>query len=104
MAWLVLVLAGGLEAVWAVALGTSDGSARLTPTSCSSSSSPAAWPASAAPCDAPWVHLVCRVRTLQSVGLPIRLPIGTAYAVWVGIGAAPPAAFGMVTGDEPKIS
>jgi quaternary ammonium compound-resistance protein SugE len=81
VAWLVLVLAGGLEAVWAVALGKSDGFTRLTPSV---------------------VFLIAIAGSMAGLGYAMRtLPIGTAYAVWVGIGAALTVAFGMVTGDEP---
>lgn len=81
MAWLVLVLAGGLEAVWAVALGKSDGFTRLTPTV---------------------VFLIAIAGSMAGLGYAMRtLPIGTAYAVWVGIGASLTVAFSMATGDEP---
>jgi quaternary ammonium compound-resistance protein SugE len=81
MAWLVLVVAGGLEAVWAVALGKSEGFTRLAPTA---------------------VFLVAIAASMAGLAYAMRtLPIGTAYAVWVGIGAALTVAFGMATGDEP---
>jgi quaternary ammonium compound-resistance protein SugE len=80
MAWIVLVVSGVLEAVWAVALGRSEGFTRLTPS------------------------LVFGVGLLLSMGglaYAMRtLPVGTSYAVWVGIGATLTVAFGMVTGDE----
>ena len=81
MAWFVLVVAGVLEAVWAVALGRSEGFTRLTPSV---------------------VFLTALAASMAGLGYAMRtLPIGTAYAVWVGIGAALTVAFGMVTGDEP---
>ena len=81
MAWLVLVVAGGLEAVWAVALGKSDGFTRLTPSV---------------------VFLIAVAGSMGGLGYAMRtLPIGTAYAVWVGIGASLTVAFSMATGDEP---
>ena len=81
MAWFVLVVAGVLEAVWAVALGKSEGFTRLTPSV---------------------VFLIAIAASMAGLGYAMRtLPIGTAYAVWVGIGAALTVAFGMVTGDEP---
>ena len=80
MAWLVLVISGVFEAVWAVALGKSDGFTRLTPT---------------------LVFLGGMVVSMAGLAYAMRsLPIGTAYAVWVGIGAALTVAFGMVTGAE----
>ena len=80
MAWLVLVVSGVLEAVWAVALGKSEGFSRLTPS---------------------LVFLVGLVLSMGGLAYAMRsLPIGTAYAVWVGIGAALTVTFGMVTGSE----
>ena len=80
MAWIVLVLSGVLEAVWAVALGRSEGFSKLVPS------------------------VVFGVAvTLSMVGLAYAmrtLPVGTAYAVWVGIGASLAVAYGMVTGEE----
>ncbi len=81
VAWLVLVVSGLLEAVWATALGKSEGFSRPLPT------------------------LVFAVASLVSfVGLAHAmrtLPVGTAYAVWVGIGASLTAAYAMWSGDEP---
>jgi quaternary ammonium compound-resistance protein SugE len=67
MAWAILVASGVLEAVWASALGASDGFTRRRPTA---------------------LFVVALV--LSMVGLAYAmtsLPVGTAYAVWVGIGA-----------------
>lgn len=81
MAWLVLVLSGVLEAVWAVALGKSEGFSRLTPSI---------------------VFLVAITASMAGLAYAMReIPIGTAYAVWVGIGAALTVAFSMAIGDEP---
>ena len=81
MSWLVLVLSGVLEAVWATALGRSEGLTRLVPT------------------------LVFGVALLGSMaGLAIamkQLPVGTSYAVWVGVGATLTIVWAMVTGTEP---
>ena len=80
MAWLVLVVAGVLEAVWAVALGRSEGFTRLAPSV---------------------VFLAGISLSMLGLAYAMRtLPVGTAYAVWVGIGAALTVAFGMATGDE----
>jgi quaternary ammonium compound-resistance protein SugE len=80
MAWLVLVVSGVLEAVWAVALGRSEGFSRLVPTA---------------------VFAVGLVLSMGGLAYAMRtLPVGTAYAVWVGIGASLTVAFGMVTGGE----
>jgi quaternary ammonium compound-resistance protein SugE len=80
MAWLVLVVSGVLEAVWAVALGKTEGFTRLTPSI---------------------VFLVAISASMGGLAYAMRnIPIGTAYAVWVGIGAALTVAYGMATGDE----
>ena len=80
MAWLVLVVSGVLEAVWAVALGRTEGFTRLTPSI---------------------VFVVAITASMGGLAYAMRtLPIGTAYAVWVGIGAALTVGFGMATGDE----
>ena len=81
MYWLALAIAGVLEAVWATALGRSEGFSRLTPS------------------------LLFAVAALASfAGLAYAMkgvPIGTAYAVWVGIGASLTAGYAMWSGDEP---
>ena len=81
MSWLVLVLSGVLEAVWATALGRSEGFTRLGPTV---------------------VFGVAVVGSMAGLAYAMRtLPIGTSYAVWVGIGAALTVAWAIATGDEP---
>ena len=81
MAWLVLVVAGVLEAVWATALSRSDGFSRL-------------WPS--------LTFLVAATLSMLGLGYAMReLPVGTSYAVWVGIGASLTVAYAMVTGAEP---
>lgn len=81
MAWLVLVLSGVLEAVWAVALGKSEGFTRLMPS---------------------LVFLVGLGLSMGGLAYALRtLPIGTGYAVWVGIGASLTVLYGMASGAEP---
>ena len=81
MYWFVLVLSGVLESVWATALGRSEGFTRLTPT---------------------LVFAVAIVASMAGLAFAMReLPVGTAYAVWVGIGAALTAGYAMATGQEP---
>ena len=81
MAWIVLVVAGVLEAVWATALGRSEGFSRLVPTV---------------------VFGVALLLSMAGLGFALRdLPTGTAYAVWVGIGAAGTVTWAMLTGTEP---
>jgi quaternary ammonium compound-resistance protein SugE len=81
VSWLVLVLSGVLEAVWATALGRTEGFTRLAPTA---------------------VFAVALVASMGGLAYAMRdLPVGTAYAVWVGIGAALTAGYAMATGTEP---
>lgn len=80
MAWLVLVASGVLEAVWATALGRTEGFTRLAPSV---------------------VFVVAMVFSMAGLALAMRdLPVGTSYAVWVGIGAALTVGYAMVTGTE----
>jgi quaternary ammonium compound-resistance protein SugE len=81
VSWFILVVSGALEAVWATALGRSDGFSRAVPTG---------------------VFFVALVLSMGGLAMAMReLPVGTAYAVWVGIGAALTVAFAVVSGDEP---
>ncbi len=81
MSWLVLVLSGVLEAVWATALGRSEGLTRPGPT---------------------LVFAVSVVLSMAGLAYAMRdLPVGTSYAVWVGIGASLTVAYAMATGAEP---
>lgn len=80
MPWLVLVASGVVEAVWATALGMSDGFSRPGPTI---------------------VFFVALVLSMLGLGWSLRhIPVGTAYAVWVGIGAALTVVYAMATGTE----
>lgn len=80
MAWIVLVLSGCLEAVWATALSRTEGFTRLVPTV---------------------VFGVSVVASMAGLAYAMRtLPVGTSYAVWVGIGAALTVAVSMATGEE----
>jgi quaternary ammonium compound-resistance protein SugE len=79
--WLVLVFSGVLEAVWATALGRSEGFTRLAPSV---------------------IFVVALIASMVGLAYAMRgLPIGTAYAVWVGIGAVLTAAYAMWAGQEP---
>lgn len=80
MAWSVLVLSGVLEAVWAVALGRSEGFSRPGPSV---------------------VFVVGLVASMGGLAYALRtIPVGTGYAVWVGIGAGLTVAHGLVFGGE----
>ena len=81
LAWLILLASAVLEAVWATALGLSDGFTRPGPTA---------------------VFAVAAALSLAGLGVAVkRIPLGTAYAVWVGIGAALTVGWAMATGVEP---
>jgi len=81
MAWLVLFVAGLFEIGWAVGLKYTEGFTRLWPT---------VWTAAS------------MVISLWLLGLALRsLPLGTAYAVWTGIGTTGTALLGIVLFSEP---
>ncbi|WP_394280156.1 DMT family transporter [Microbacterium sp.] len=80
MSWIVLILSGVLEAVWATALGKSEGFTKLWPTI---------------------VFGAALVASMGGLAFALReIPTGTGYAVWVGVGAALTVTYGMVTGAE----
>ena len=80
MAWIVLVVSGLLEAVWATALGRSEGFSRLAPSI---------------------IFGVALVASIAGLAFAMRdIPTGTAYAVWVGIGATVTVVYAMATGTE----
>jgi quaternary ammonium compound-resistance protein SugE len=81
MSWFVLVLSGVLEAVWATALGKSAGFSKPVPSV---------------------VFAVALLASMAGLAYAMRsLPVGTAYAVWVGIGATLTVVYAMATGQEP---
>ncbi|OKK07649.1 hypothetical protein AMK26_00700 [Streptomyces sp. CB03234] len=81
MAWVLLIVAGLLEVGWSIGMKFTDGFTRL------------------------WPSLLTGVGIVASMALLSQaaktLPIGTAYGVWVGIGAAGAAVVGMVLLGEP---
>jgi len=81
MAWAYIIAAGVFEAVWALALKQSDGFSKPLPTI---------------------VFLVFLVASMILLAIALRsLPVGTGYAVWVGIGAIGAAVGGLVfLGEE----
>lgn len=81
MAWILLLLAGLLEIVWATSLKYTEGFTKLWPT---------------------LLTVVTMTASVFLLGLAARdLPIGTAYAIWVGIGAIGTAIFGIVLLSDP---
>ncbi|PPC97052.1 quaternary ammonium compound efflux SMR transporter SugE [Methylotenera mobilis] len=80
MSWTILIVAGLLEVVWAIGLKYTDGFTRLWPTV---------------------VTLLAMVLSVWLLGIAMKtLPVGTAYAVWVGIGAIGTAILGIFLFSE----
>ena len=80
MSWLVLVLAGLLEVGWAIGLKYTDGFSRF-------------WPST-------WT-LLAMIGSVVLLGVAMKsLPVGTAYAVWVGIGAVGTVILGIILFGE----
>ena len=80
MAWVLLIVAGVLEAVWASALGASKNFTKKGPTA---------------------LFVVALVLSMVGLALAMNdLPVGTAYAVWVGIGAVLTVIIAVVRGQE----
>ncbi|HEY5756808.1 MAG TPA: quaternary ammonium compound efflux SMR transporter SugE [Steroidobacter sp.] len=81
MAWLLLVIAGLCEIVWATGLKHTEGFTRLWPTV---------------------VTITAMVVSIVLLGIAMKtLPAGTSYAVWVGIGAVGTAIMGILMLGEP---
>lgn len=81
MQWITLVVAGLFEIGWAVGLKYTEGFTRI-------------WPTVAT--------LLSMAVSLGLLGIAMKsLPVGTAYSVWVGVGAAGTVIFGMVLFGEP---
>jgi quaternary ammonium compound-resistance protein SugE len=81
MAWTMLFVAGLLEIGWAIGLKYTDGFTRLTPSV---------------------LTLVSMIASVALLGLSLKsLPVGTAYAVWTGIGTVGTALLGIALLGEP---
>lgn len=81
MAWLVLFVAGLFEVVWAIGLKYTEGFTRPWPTA---------------------VTVVAMIVSVALLGLAMKsLPVGTAYAVWTGIGAVGTVLLGIVLFGDP---
>lgn len=81
MPWLILIIAGLFETGWAIGLKYTDGFTRLWPTI--------------------WTVVALAISMVLLSWAARVLPIGTAYAVWVGIGAFGAAVLGIVLFQEP---
>jgi quaternary ammonium compound-resistance protein SugE len=82
MGWVYLLIAGLTEIVWAAALKHSHGFSRLVP--------------SAMTVAGIALSMACLALSMRTI------PLGTAYAVWTGIGATGTALYGMAYFDEPR--
>ena len=81
MAWFFLLLAGLSETAWAIGLKSTEGFSRLLPTI---------------------VTVTAMVASIGLLGLALKsLPVGTAYAVWTGIGTVGATALGIYLFNEP---
>ncbi|HKY71820.1 MAG TPA: quaternary ammonium compound efflux SMR transporter SugE [Nitrospira sp.] len=81
MAWVILFLAGLFETGWAIGLKYTDGFTRLWPT---------VW------------TVVAMIISLWLLGIAVKtLPVGTAYSVWVGVGAVGTVVLGIALLEEP---
>lgn len=80
MSWIILIASGVLEAVWATALGKSEGFTKL-------------WPSI--------VFFGALVLSMGGLAIALReIPTGTGYAVWVGVGATLTVIYAMIFGGE----
>jgi quaternary ammonium compound-resistance protein SugE len=81
MAWVILLVAGLFEVGWAIGLKYTEGFSRLWPTVGTA---------------------VAMITSLWLLGIAMKsLPVGTAYSVWVGVGAVGTVILGIVLLDEP---
>lgn len=81
MAWVILMVSGAMEAVWAVALSQSEGFTKLKPSI---------------------LFFVGLAFSMGGLGYALKsIPVGTGYAVWVGIGAVTTALWSLYRGYEP---
>jgi quaternary ammonium compound-resistance protein SugE len=81
VAWTYLLIAGLLEVGWAIGLKYSEGFSRLVPSA---------------------LTVAAMIASFYFLGLALRtLPLGTAYAVWTGIGTVGTVALGILLFDEP---
>ena len=82
MTWFILFISGLFEVAWAVGLKYSEGFSKF-------------WPSV--------FTLICLAISMGGLAYAVRnLPVGTAYAVWTGIGAVGTVVLGMILFNEPK--
>ena len=81
MAWVVLIVSGMFEAVWATALGKSEGLSKPVPSV---------------------VFVIGLLISMSGLAYAMKdLPTGTSYAIWVGVGAVLTVVYAMVFDGEP---
>lgn len=80
-AWIILIVAGFMETIWAVAMDYSEGFTKIL-------------------YDVIVVVFLCISMVLLSKALSMGLPVGTAYAVWTGIGAVGTIVVSIILGNE----
>ena len=81
MAWIILIIAGLFEVGWAVGLKYTEGFTRMVPTG---------------------LTIISMIISLGLLGIALRtLPLGTAYAIWTGVGTVGTAILGMALFGEP---
>lgn len=81
MAWIILIIAGLFETAWAIGLKYSESFTKPLPTA---------------------ITIVCLAISMVMLGYAMRsLPLGTAYAIWTGIGAVGAVIAGIVLFHEP---
>ena len=82
MNWIYLLIAGILEISWAIGLKYTEGWSKLYPS---------------------LITVVLMIASFQFLSMALKtLPIGTAYAIWTGIGAVGTAILGMIIFNEPR--
>lgn len=81
MAWIILISSGLFEAVWATALSKSEGLSKLLPSLI--------------------FFVTCAISMFGLAWALRELPVGSAYAVWTGVGACVTALYAMATKAEP---
>jgi quaternary ammonium compound-resistance protein SugE len=81
MAWIYLIIAGLFEVAWAIGLKYTEGFSRLVPS---------------------LLTLAAMALSMALLGFALKtLPVGTAYAVWTGVGAVGTAMLGIYLFDDP---
>lgn len=80
VAWVILLVSGVFESVWAIALSKSEGFTRPLPVA---------------------IFLAAALLSMGGLGIALReLPVGSGYAVWVGVGASLTVVYALATGKE----